>query len=344
MEEKPLIFNERKQAPGQAKMLNIFDGGLRELFFIRHPRFKNGTPLAEEPLSKFLESMKHIKGVWAYYPWKDLLVHSLPEDLFFEVKTARNRDILTEKEQRNYRKINIGIIGMSIGSNIIWPLCSSGGPKTIKIADPDIIELSNLNRMLAPISAIGMNKAEFLARQIYEMDPFMNIDCLPHKITGKNLNHFLSENQKLNIVFDEMDDLQIKFMLRFAARKYRIPVMMVTNIGHNILLDVERFDLEPKRPIFHGLIKDIRPEKISNIAYKNWVKIATKIVGPSYLDARMRQSVRKIGKSIAAIPQMGPTGLISGSVASMAVMRIANGQKLKSGRYFFNISRDLCSA
>ena len=57
------------------------------------------------------------------------------------------------------------------------------------------------------------------------------------------------------MVVDECDDLEMKVRLREHARAAGRPVVMATS--HRGMLDVERFDLEPERPTFHGLLGDV---------------------------------------------------------------------------------------
>ena len=116
---------------------------------------------------------------------------------------------------------------------------------------------------------------------------------------------------------------------------------MVTDNGDNVILDVERFDLEPHRPLLHGLVEELDTDALDNITYSEWVKIATKIVDPKNLTKRMRESVKEMGKSIAAVPQLGTTATIAGAVAAYAVRKIAIGENMKSGRYFISLDKSI---
>ena len=67
---------------------------------------------------------------------------------------------------------------------------------------------------------------------------------------------------------------------------------MATDNGDNIILDVERFDLEPERPILHGLIGDVKPDDFKTMNYEEWLKLATKIVGFENLRCCSRWPIR----------------------------------------------------
>ena len=60
------------------------------------------------------------------------------------------------------------------------------------------------------------------------------------------------------------DSFPIKILSRLKARDYHIPVLMDTS--DKGLIDIERFDLEPQRALFHGLLEteDYETIKISN--------------------------------------------------------------------------------
>lgn len=338
MVPKPVIYYKREDVPKGAEVVEAFDSSLNELFFIRNPKYKKQMAEAKKPLAEFLQKNKDIiKSVWVHYPWLNKAVHCPEKDIFLELKTARNKNIITKKEQKNYRDFKVGIMGMSIGSNIIWPLVASGGSEFLRIADADTIEISNLNRMLAPLTSVGENKAEFMAKRIYEMDPFMKLDCWTEYVTEKNIEKFISG---LDILIDEIDNLYLKFLCRKIAKQRKIPVLMVTNVGNNAILDVERFDLKPNLPILHGFFDDIKESELKNPSYSQWVKLANKIVGINNLSKRMKETISEIGKKIAAVPQIAHAGLISGSAAAYLIRMIANWQKIASGRYFINIDNE----
>lgn len=337
MVAKPVIYNKSTNVPRGAKIVEAFDGALNELFFIRNPKYKKQMPEARKPLAEFIQRNKNIiKSVWVYYPWLKKVVHCPEKNIFLEIKTARNKNIITEGEQKNYRNFKVGIMGMSVGSNIIWPLVASGGPEFLRIADADTIEISNLNRMLAPLTVIGENKAEFMAKKIYEADPFIRLDCWAEYVTEKNIEKFISG---LNLLIDEIDNLYLKFLSRKIARKRRIPVVMLTNVGSKVILDVERFDLKPNLPILHGFLNGINEEELKNHTFPQWVKLANKIVGMKNLSERMEKTISEIGKTIAAVPQVVSTALVSGSATADLIVKLANKEKISSGRYFLNIEK-----
>lgn len=341
--EKPKVFGSREEAPADAGVIDAFSGALEELFFIEHPNLKKAMPEAKAPLDDFLKN-NGIKGIWIYFPWKNAVVRTLPEELYFKLRTARNRHIIREEEQKNYRAAKAGIAGLSVGSGVFSALVISGGPKTMKIADFDVIEVTNLNRIRANLLDVGQNKTEVAAKQIWELDPFADLYLYDKGLNRENLEEFIlggAGSPRLDIFIDEMDSLDLKVLARLVCKKNKVPTLMATDNGDGIILDIERFDLEPERPIFHGLVGEMKAQDLQNLDFKKWLELATKIVGPTYLTERMKESLPEIGKSIAGVPQLGSTAALSGAAVSLVARRLANGYPTPSGRYLFDMEEKM---
>ena len=326
---KPQIFASKEEVPAGATFVDALNGSLSELFFIEHPHFKKPMPEAQEALKSYMESVD-IPGVWVYYPHHNVAIHTLPEELYFKLRTARNKNIIKEAEQLAYRNSKVGVAGLSVGSAILSALVISGGPKSIKLADFDTVEVSNLNRIKATLPDLGKNKADVAARNLWELDPFAELEIWDKGVNKENITDFISG---LDIFIDEMDSIDVKILSRLIAKEKKIPVLMATDNGDSIILDVERFDLEPDREIFHGLVGHFAEEDLTNLDFKQWLKLATQIVGPEYLTERMQESLLVMGKEIPSVPQLGTTANIAGSAMAFVVRRIANGLPMPSGRY-----------
>jgi hypothetical protein len=119
---------------------------------------------------------------------------------------------------------------------------------------------------------------------------------------------------------------------------------MATELGDTIMLDVERFDLEPDRPLFHNMVPDVErlltqpPEN-----HREWMKHAVRIIDPKNMPMKMQQSLLKIGSTIVTHPQLGSTVMMTGGVLAFAAKNIALGNPLKSGRYLISFERELLS-
>lgn len=90
---------------------------------------------------------------------------------FRAVRLDRNRHLITAEEQRALHALRVGVVGLSAGHAIAYTLAAEGACGTLRLADFDKIELSNLNRVPVGVFDIGLNKAMIAARRIAELDP-----------------------------------------------------------------------------------------------------------------------------------------------------------------------------
>jgi hypothetical protein len=336
----PRISQQRNDFPSDARVLENVTDSLEELFFIEHPQYKQKNPDVQALIEKFI-SEHSTDDCWIYYPSENVIVHTVSEETYFRLRTARNRNIITEAEQKKYRNLNVGIAGLSVGSAILSAMAISGGPQKIKIADFDVIEVTNLNRIRASLLEIGQNKAHVAARKVWEIDPFAKLTLFDQGINTENIEGFITQEPRLDVFVDEMDSINLKIISRMMCRTNRIPVLMATDNGDGIILDVERFDLEPNRPLFHGLTAERKPEELTGLSYKDWLKLATEIVGPEYLTEAMQDSLLSLGSTIPSVPQLGTSAAIAGSAISFALRRIAAGAPHPSGRYQLGLEEKL---
>lgn len=328
---RPKVIKDPKKAPRGAKKVEAFDSAVEELFFIENPGLKKGMPETPAKLSAYLTSHK-VKPVWLYYTWNNTLVKTVPENIYFKLRTSRNRNIILDEEQQKYRSCKVGIAGLSVGSGILSNLVVSGGPKDLKIADFDVLEITNLNRIRGTLLDVGDNKAWIAARQVWELDPYAKLEIWDKGISNKNIEKFILK-PKLDVFVDSMDSLDLKIRARYICRQNRIPVLMGTDLGDGFMVDVERYDLDPATPIFNGLIPELKPEDLEKMDYRAWLQLATQIVGTDNLPESMLRSLVEIGRTIPSVPQLGPAALMTGAAVSFAVRRISCGQDLPSGRY-----------
>ncbi|MDP2926609.1 MAG: ThiF family adenylyltransferase [bacterium] len=313
---------------------------IEELFLLRNPKLRfAGNEERQKGLKIFLAELPAVKaGVWVYFPWQNQLVTFLKEPLHQELRTARNVYLISKKEQKKFYRARIGILGLSIGSQAALTLTMTGGAKYLKLADPDEISGSNLNRIRSPFSDLGVNKAVAVARQILGINPYSRFRVYPKGLTEQNLNEFLLK-PKLDLLIEEMDNLYLKIKLREKAREARIPVIMATDNGDNIIIDVERYDLNPHYSILHGRLGKLKADDLKNINPTELSKITARIAGAEIATLRMIESVAEVGKTIYSWPQLGNAATLCGGVLTYVARKIILGEKIKEGRIDFNADR-----
>jgi molybdopterin/thiamine biosynthesis adenylyltransferase len=276
-------------------------------------------------------------GVWVYYPWANALTHLLAEDDFIEIRTNRNRNKITVEEQAILAKKKIGIIGLSVGQSVATSIALERLAGEIRIADFDVLELSNYNRIRTSLRNMGLNKAVSVAREIVEFDPYLNIVCFTDGISEENIDAFFMEGGKLDMVIEESDGLEIKILAREKAKQYHIPVLM--EASERGVMDIERFDLEPDRPLLHGYLEGMDMEAAKR-AKTNEEKMPfmMQIVGLDIISDKMKSSMLEIGQSLTTWPQLASAVAWGGGMTADICRRIFLNQFTKSGRYVVDIS------
>jgi hypothetical protein len=323
----------------EGKVLTVHDeitGQLQELIKSQNPSVKIANQDYEGLIDKHLNGQSlNTYGVWVYYPWSRRLVHLLDEDEFVEVRTNRNQFKITRAERDLLKQKKIGIVGLSVGQSIALTLAMERTCGEIRLADFDIAELSNLNRLRTGLHNMGVNKTIIAAREILEIDPFLKVKLFHEGLHKQNMDKFFTEGGKLDLFIEVCDGMDIKIESRFKARELQIPVVMDTN--DRGMLDVERFDIEPNRPILHGLADGLDPDNIKNLSNEDKIPYILKMVGAETISTRLKASMMEVQQSINTWPQLASSVVLGGAITTDVCRRILLDQFHESGRYYIDL-------
>lgn len=317
---------------------------LEELVALAQPNKKLGAEGTASAIVSHLAGRPETRyGSWIHYPWSGALVHLLPCAEFRAVRTDRNRLKILPEEQARIGRARIAIAGLSVGLSAATTLVLEGVGGYFALADFDELGLSNLNRLCAPVSDLGVNKAVLAARRLFEIDPYLQIDIFPEGVTDENLDRFLgAHGSEQTLLVEECDDLYMKIRLRERARELRMPVLMETSDGG--MLDIERFDLEPNRPLLHGLVPDIEATRLRGLATKDKVPIVLRILGVDHFSARTAASLIEVGQTLSTWPQLASAVALGGALVTDAARRVVLGTLNTSGRFRIDLSALLVDA
>ncbi len=326
LEKKPYI-----------RIFDSIDQQLTELIKSFHPKLTLSGDEIRSLVAEHLAGISKIDyGVWVYYPWNEILVHILDEDEFITMRTSRNRYKITQDEQMRLMTKRIGVIGLSVGQSVSLTLCMERGVGELRIADFDELEITNLNRLRSGLHNMGLKKTVIVAREIAEIDPFLKVTCYHEGITDANLENFLLHDGKLDLLIDECDGVDVKINCRLAAKKHGIPVLMEASDRGTV--DIERFDLEPDRPILHGFVEHL---DLSNVRLAKTMEeklpYILPIVGIETMSTRLKASAIEIGQTISTWPQLASAVAFGGGMAADVSRRVLLGQFNQSGRYFIDL-------
>ncbi|MBI3337109.1 MAG: ThiF family adenylyltransferase [Candidatus Staskawiczbacteria bacterium] len=332
--EKEIINLKDKYQP---KIVDIYLQQLKEFFEIKNPQLVAKGEFSKEFLKFEKEKTQkdqELSGDWIYYSWSNILLHALGEVENDLLRTNRNKNIITVQEQEKLANFTIAIAGLSVGGNIATTLAYNGFSKNIKLADFDRLETSNLNRVKGKLSDVGELKFNIISRQLYEVDPYIRIVNFEKGLNKENVEDFFIKNPKTNLIFEIIDDLELKILIRKEAKKYRIPVVMLTSIGDTILIDLERYDQDSETKIFSGIVEEKVIEDLlkGKIPKEEVNKYVVQIVGIENIPPRVMDSMKQIGKTLVGRPQLMSTVTIASGIASFIARKIALGDVVLSGR------------
>jgi molybdopterin/thiamine biosynthesis adenylyltransferase len=307
---------------------------LSELIKLKFPKKKFSSDELKEAIIDHTGGIDLVEyGEWVYYPWLNKVIHILPKDEFVEVRTNRNQYKITPKEEEFLSNKKIGIIGLSVGKSIALTIALERICGELVLADFDVIELSNLNRIQTGIQNLGLKKTVIVAREIAEIDPYLEVKCIHDGLTEENVNEFFTKGKKLDICIEVCDGLYTKIFARQKAKELGVPVVM--NSSDRGTTDVERFDLDPELPILHGLIDHLDLSKVKQ-AKTNEEKVPylLPMLGVGTSSDRLKASMLEIEETITTWPQLASGVVFGGGICTDVCRRILLGQFTKSGRYF----------
>lgn len=326
-------------------IVDEYESQLEELFKIENPAvsFQPSYPTQWQNHLKEVHKVAPLwqQGVWVYYPWLKTLTHILEHDQYLKVRTARNRNLITEKEQHTFYNAVVGIAGQSVGSSVVLALVLEGGARHLKIADFDNLELSNTNRIHAPISSLGLPKVIITARKVYEVNPYAQVDIYDDGLHEKNVLKFFTDGAKLDVMVDEVDNMAVKLLIRETAKKLKVPVVMATDNGENGLVDIERYDKRPAPQAFHGRLGNVTRDRLSRLTKIEIGRMAGQFVGIENIPPRMIESLREVGHTLASWPQLGGAALLNGVAVAYVIRRITNNQSITDNRGYLQIDEAL---
>ncbi len=325
------------------RVIDTYESQLSELFVIEHPevirlpKHELAATLTDSVKKTARRAPLERQGTWAWLPWQRALVHILPEKEFVRVRTSRNGNLITREEQEKFYRCTVGVAGLSVGGSIALTLVLQGGARNIRIADFDSLELSNTNRILSGVHELATPKTTIIARRIWEMNPYAQIDIFPDGLTEDNIPRFM---RGLDVVVDEMDQMAIKQLIREQARALKVALVSTADNGDTSVVDVERHDLK-RTPYFLGRLGKTSVEHFCAMDKLQIIREITRLMEPKNVPPRMQASLPEIGHTLVSVPQLGGTALMGAAATAYCIHRIAAGLPLPSGRSIVSLDEKL---
>lgn len=310
---------------------------LKELIRLQNPGLKLVPADYDVLIKKHIQNIDMRQyGVWVFYPWSNRFVHLLDENEFIEVRTSRNQYKISPEERDILSKKKIGVIGLSVGQSVSVTLAMERICGELRLADFDALELTNLNRIRTGVHNLGLLKVYAVAREIAEIDPFLNVICFADGLTESNMDDFFLRNGKLDLVVEESDGFDIKILSRYKARDLMVPVIM--EASDRCMVDVERFDLETNRPILHGIVQQLDIPTLKSLkSNEEKIPYMFDILGIHSTSAKLKASMLEMQQTLTTWPQLASAVTMGGGITADVSRRILLNDFKSSGRFYVDI-------
>ena len=136
-------------------------------------------------------------------------------------------------------RLCVAVAGLSVGRAVVSTLAHEGIGGELRLADFDVLDLSNLNRVTGGVADVGVSKVVLAAREVAELDPYIRVVAFPRGVRGGDDRDVRRRRRR---VVDECDGLEIKLLLREHARAAR----PAGGDGHEPSRDARRRALRPR--------------------------------------------------------------------------------------------------
>lgn len=263
----------------------------------------------------------------------------------------------------------VGVVGVSVGSNVVEGLARELRPKQMKVADPDWVELNNLNRLervnlshiVCPRSsrrdaknALEMqrySKASVVAYTQQLVDPYAEYFVYPEGLDESNMDAFLlggDGEPPLDFVVEEADDLEIKLLVRRRCREHGIPVLMMSDFGHNAIVHFQDFRRNPQLSLAYDCSDDkcqaLLDRAMTSGNRDDFFAFVHAFMGPDCIRDEFRSWVEGKGeRPTSSLPQSGATAMISGGLAGKLAALYLLGHEIPA-RSIYDFARHTVDA
>ncbi|MFN3930449.1 MAG: HesA/MoeB/ThiF family protein [Brevundimonas sp.] len=125
--------------------------------------------------------------------------------------------------QQRLKAARVALVGLGgVGSPAALYLAAAG-VGALRLIDPDVVSLSNLQRQIAFSDAdIGQSKVEAGGRRLAAMNPHVTIEPAPERLTADSAGRLLRD---CDLVIDGTDDFDTRFAVNAACIAAGIPLV-----------------------------------------------------------------------------------------------------------------------
>jgi molybdopterin/thiamine biosynthesis adenylyltransferase len=234
----------------------------------------------------------------------------------------RNLGFVSHEEQKSLRKARIFIPGVGgMGGTALECLVRTGLEHFI-FSDPDVFEISNLNRQIfSNLDVIGQNKAQAAAARLKKINPFIEIE-----IVGADWVERLDEIlPKVDLVINGCDDIRATLQLYRSAKKHQKTVIDAYASTLPNVYSVRASDPRPEEFLGFNvqakLPSQLTDEETKACGYKETLHVLThSSTAKHVVSAIAAEMVQGKRKRISLAPMVWGTGILMAYEALKVVL------------------------
>ena len=148
---------------------------------------------------------------------------NITKEEFYKMLWFRSSMVFTDKEKELIQNAQVGIIGVGGTGGIASEQLVRAGVGNITLVDPDIFELTNINRQhFCTMSTLGMKKVEAGKKRLLDINPFVNIRTFKEGINKDNAREIVSG---VDVIIDASDNKSAHYPLHRLAKELKVPVI-----------------------------------------------------------------------------------------------------------------------
>jgi hypothetical protein len=255
------------------------------------------------------------------YPKDSPILKELDFDTVFY---SRTYPVISFADRLTLSSKKVLFLGCSTNSPVATALLQQG-LKHFILVDPDSIELSNTNRITgAGIAQLGKNKAVHLGEYLGNIHPYIKTEVCEDTLSDEKLEDVI---QKADLVIEMVDDPATKITTRILAQKNNKTVLMITGIGDQPIVVVEK----PGDSYFHRFTKEETGQFFNkDLSVKERFRMYCTIIGVKNIPAAVMVNMILAASGIRTyIGQHGGTAMIAGGLGAYAAREILCGREIK---------------
>jgi hypothetical protein len=162
----------------------------------------------------------------------------------------------------------------------------------------------------------------FVAYENQLVDPYMDWWLYDEGLQPENIDRFLlggAGEPRLDYVVEEADDLRIKVEVRRRARRYRIPVLMASDLGNRAQVQIQDYAASPDASLGFR-VTDVELEAclercMSSGSREDFIRVSDAMLGEGFATDEFAHWVQRRGEQpTSSVPQSGGVALLGGAL------------------------------